>query len=457
MPVAPLMDKLHIKYATYSKGLPPQPIKLKTPGWAGAAEKMADGSSPQPWHCLPFAEGSMYGLELVYPYENECQVINDGTGPLRFDWDFANESGGGITGGEFVPFAPKRNPKFYLFSARLDLQPPPGYVIRIEPHPRVFTDETGTVPLAVIGHLQNEWWPRLVFSVFKSPAPGQRHIFRKGEPYAQVIFVPQRVSYELTKMSKEEESQRRELERKIEAAKNEIADNVWLNVDGSPLGSHYKVMARAFAKDGAAGVQTVVDEAMTRYQSALPRDASVGEALAAARRLIDERKFSEARDIYNAVLARDPQNADAMSHLGICFACLGSPVVGLNFMTQAVTLQPHIPLFHGNRGELLRLMGRYAEAEASIRAALRLTPNDPLTLSVLGLVLAQQGRTDEGLEACRKAMEIDPNAPLIHLRMGTILAQCRRFADARASFNAALAINPTMLEAKQALAQLPRD
>ena len=54
-------------------------------------------------------------------------------------------------------------------------------------------------------------------------------------------------------------------------------------------------------------------------------------------------------------------------------------------------------------------------------------------------------------------MEIDPNAPLIHLRMGTILAQCRRFADARASFNAALAINPTMLEARQALAQLPRD
>jgi tetratricopeptide (TPR) repeat protein len=449
------MDKLTIKYATYAKGLPPQPIKLKTPGWAGAPEKMEDGSSPQPWHCLPFAEGSMYGLELVYPYENECHVINDGTGPLRFEWDFAGEPGGGVTGGEFVPFAPRRNPKFYLFSARIDLQPPPGQVIRIEPHPRVFTDETGTVPLAVIGHLQNEWWPRLVFSVFKVPAPGQRHVFRKGEPYAQVIFVPQRVGYELTRMSKEEESQRRELERQIEAAKNEIADNVWMNVDGSPLGSHYKVMARAFAKDGAAGVEAVVDEAMTRYQSALPRDASVGEALAAARRLIDERKFSEARDVYNAVLARDPQNADAMSHLGICFACLGSPVVGLNLMTQAVALQPHVPLFHGNRGELLRLMGRYAEAEASIRAALRLTPDDPLTLSVLGLVLAQQGRADEGLEACRAALAIDGRAPLVHLRMGTILAGQSRDAEARAAYEAALAIDPGFFEAKQALRALP--
>lgn len=449
------MDKLNVKYATYSKALPPQPIKIRTPGWGGTAEKMVDGAQPQPWHCLPFVEGSTYGLELVYPYENECHVINDGGGPLRFEWDYAGEPGGGVTGGEFVAFSPKRAPKFYLFSARIDIQPPPGHVIRMEPHPRVFTEETGTVPLAIIANLQNEWWPRLVFAVFKVPPPGQRHVFRKGEPYAQIIFVPHRVGYELTKMTDEEEAARREMERKIEAAKHEIADNVWHNVDDAPLSSHYKVMSRAFARDGATGVQAAVDEAIQRYQASLPQATNVAEALVSARRLVNEQKYPEAREVYNAVLKSDPNNAEALSQLGICFACLGSPLSGLKFMTQAVALQPNVAIYHSNLGELLRLMGRYPEAEASIRAALRLAPRDPLTQSVLGLILAQQGRTDEGLEACRAALAIDPNAPFVHFRLGAIFAQQRRFAEARAAYEAALAIDPGFADAKQAIKALP--
>ena len=96
------MDKLQVKYSTYSKATPPQPIRIKAPGWAGAADKMEDGSPGQPWHCLPFVEGAAYGLELVYPYENECHVVNDG-GKVRFEWDFANEPGGGVTGASMNP------------------------------------------------------------------------------------------------------------------------------------------------------------------------------------------------------------------------------------------------------------------------------------------------------------------------------------------------------------------
>src|SRR5437899_375773 len=84
------MDKLKVKYATYSKAMPPQPIRLKTPGWAGNPDKMEDGSPGQPWHCLPFVEASTYGLELIYQFDTECQIIND-NGLVRIDWDFAKE------------------------------------------------------------------------------------------------------------------------------------------------------------------------------------------------------------------------------------------------------------------------------------------------------------------------------------------------------------------------------
>src|SRR5205823_904403 len=180
-----------------------------------------------------------YGLELVYPYETECQVVNyDGT--IRFEFDYAKEPGGGLTGGEFMLFAPKRTSKYYLFNTRLDLQPPPGHVLRTEPHPRFFTDDTGTAPLAMIGHLQNEWYPRQLFVVFRAPRPGQRHIFRKGEPYAQLLFLPKDVQYHTAEMAPDEAARRRELASAMTVARGDIADHSWQDCDGAVLDNHYK-------------------------------------------------------------------------------------------------------------------------------------------------------------------------------------------------------------------------
>ena len=116
---------------------------MKAGGWGGAPDPMADGSHPQPWHCLPFVDASTYGLELVYPYETECRVVNE-NGAVRFDWDPAREPGGILSGGEFMFFNAKGAPEYYLFNTRLDVQAPPGHVLRTEPHPHYFTDGTGT-------------------------------------------------------------------------------------------------------------------------------------------------------------------------------------------------------------------------------------------------------------------------------------------------------------------------
>src|SRR5215831_18740134 len=128
------MNNLTIQYSTSAKALPPQPIRMANAKWGGSPEKMENGSEPQPWHCLPFVEGSTYGLELIYPFETECHVVGaDGT--IRFEWDFAKEPGNVLTGGEFRAFAPVDASKYYVFSTRLDLLPPPGYALRTEPHP----------------------------------------------------------------------------------------------------------------------------------------------------------------------------------------------------------------------------------------------------------------------------------------------------------------------------------
>jgi tetratricopeptide (TPR) repeat protein len=449
------MEKFVIKYAaTSEKASPPQRIRVDVPGWGGdPAQKMENGGQVQPWHCLPFVEGSTYGLELVYPYETECQVVNDG--PLvRFEWDFYKE-GAGVTGGEFLTFFPKEAPGQYLFSTRLDIVAPPGHVLRIEPHPRFFTDLSGTVPAAIIANVQSEWWSKPLFVVFKVPPPGGRHIFRKGEPYAQIIFVPQRVSYELTKMTPEEEAHRRELSQGVEAARSLIATNLWINAAGKDQANHYKVLAAAFARDGMAGVEKTIGDAVAEHQRALPADKNIPECMMLGAARMKEHKYVEARDVFGLVLARDPNNAEAMLNIGICLACIGATLPGLEAMREAVRMQPNAPAFRAHLGEMLRRLGRFEEAETAFRASLHLNPSSPGILSVLGLTAAQRGRHDEGLEICQRAIAMNPRVALVHYRKGLILAMQGKTEAARQSYQEALSIDPNFVDAQRALKELP--
>ena len=215
--------------------------------------------------------------------------------------------------------------------------------------------------------MQTEWWPRKLFVVFKVPPRGQRHIFRKGEPYAQIIFVPKRTNFELVKLTAEEEAHRRKLDSEIEMARLQIADNVWHNSSGYQLSNHYKILAAAFVRDGQGAVEELVQKGVERHAAALPKDKTVAEYLAMASERLNQEKYDEAREIYTHVLSLDANNAEAFSHLGICLACKGLAMNGLKLMARAVAIAPNSPVYHGNMGGLLRMMGKFPEAESCFR------------------------------------------------------------------------------------------
>ena len=72
---------MQVKYRSATPGLNPRRTKLEVPGWGGERQPRKDGSMEQAWHCLPFSEGARYGIELVYPYENELRVSVSGGQP----------------------------------------------------------------------------------------------------------------------------------------------------------------------------------------------------------------------------------------------------------------------------------------------------------------------------------------------------------------------------------------
>lgn len=253
---------LALRYRSEYGAPPPRRIRLEVPGWAGTSHAHGDGAPAQPWHCRPFVEGATYGLELVYPYRTECRVRDD-DGALRFDGDFAAEMQERGLPHPFGVFAAGH----YGMATALDLLPPPGYALRLGPHPRYFTDASGRVPLALPGHLQR-FWPRQFFAVFRAPPPGAVHVFRPGEPYAQLLLVRAGEAYDVQAMEPETAAGRARQDRQIALFSYLLAKRLWRSDRGHWFDDKYKQLLRIFRRGGPEAVadhlQSVEDRASRR-------------------------------------------------------------------------------------------------------------------------------------------------------------------------------------------------
>jgi hypothetical protein len=86
----------------------------------------------------------------------------------------------------------------------------------------------------------------LFFIVFKSPAEGGIHIFRPGEPFAQVIVIPEEANFALAEMTEEEQADRELRARRIHAARSTLsAETHWTSSTNIAFDGTYRHMLRA--------------------------------------------------------------------------------------------------------------------------------------------------------------------------------------------------------------------
>jgi hypothetical protein len=229
-----------VKYRLNDVRLAPRRTKLEIPGWAGEREPRADGSREQVWHCLPFSEGAQYGVELFYPYENELHVTTR-AGRLILDGDFGPDPATGVQWPPFRSFGER----FYTYQLLLDVKVGDGMAVRTEPHPRFYSDPTDSVPIAVPALIRN-WWPMLFFIVFKSPPEGRTHVFRPGEPFAQILVIPEAADFELVPMSEDEAAERELQARRIHASRETLAASThWTSASNTAFDGTYRHLLRA--------------------------------------------------------------------------------------------------------------------------------------------------------------------------------------------------------------------
>jgi hypothetical protein len=230
-----------IKYRLFEPRLSPRRTKLDVPGWAGQPEPRRDGSHEYAWHCVPFAEGAQYGIELFYPFDNELRVTKR-NGRVALESQWGPDPGTGINWPPFREFGEE----YYTYQLLLDLKVPDDMAVRTEPHPRYYTSAEDDVPLAVPALLRTSWWPMISFIVFKAPPEGRVHVFRRGEPFMQIIFVPVECHFELVPMNEEESAERELRDRRIYASRDTLGkDSSWVSSTNTVFDATYRRILRA--------------------------------------------------------------------------------------------------------------------------------------------------------------------------------------------------------------------
>jgi tetratricopeptide (TPR) repeat protein len=150
--------------------------------------------------------------------------------------------------------------------------------------------------------------------------------------------------------------------------------------------------------------------------------------------------------LYRKVLARAPNNVDALHLLGVIAHERGRHEYAVQLISRALAELPTSADAHQNLGNALFALGRLNEAAVSYRTAIELTPGLALAHCNLSTLLNSQGAFEAALDSARRALELMPELVDAHRNCAAALTALHRFAEAEPAYRRALALQPARAE-----------
>jgi tetratricopeptide (TPR) repeat protein len=207
----------------------------------------------------------------------------------------------------------------------------------------------------------------------------------------------------------------------------------------------------------------------------------VGRVFAIARKLQDAGKWPAAEQLYQRILALEPQHVASLFRLGSIRAkqgrideavvlfgrvanaapqsaeiqsSVGTALYGLDRFEEAVAcyrvalaLSGEHADTHNNLGNALNALGRSQEAVAHYQQALAIRPDHVDALSNLGNALHSLGRASDALAYYQKGLALNEEHAHAHNNFGNSLYALGRLEEAQLQFERALAIEPGFAQA----------
>ncbi len=216
-------------------------------------------------------------------------------------------------------------------------------------------------------------------------------------------------------------------------------------------------MRNALTLLGLAAILVLAWGCSSTEPTAAPQD------LSALKSLIEADEYTTAQAQLEALVAEDPQNAEAQFLLGLSYFNLGKPEKAREAFNRALELDPErAGAVHHNLGALAYEMGELQKAEEEFKAALTAEPDDPDTHYQLGATYlrralpAQAGPPDaeqlgKAQDQFEKALELAPEKPEALVGLGNTYLLQSQFDAAIEVLEQAVALETEMPEALFAL------
>jgi tetratricopeptide (TPR) repeat protein len=156
------------------------------------------------------------------------------------------------------------------------------------------------------------------------------------------------------------------------------------------------------------------------------------------------------------VLAREPNNADALHLLGMVEYASGRHETAVALIGQAIRSRPQVAAFHNNLGNALLAAGKAEEACLALEEALRLAPAYAEAMVNYGNALQRLRRWDEAVAWLVRALELRPELAEAYNNLGNALAGKGDLEGAAVCLTEALRRKPDYAEALLNLAHVRR-
>jgi len=188
----------------------------------------------------------------------------------------------------------------------------------------------------------------------------------------------------------------------------------------------------------------------------------------AAQKAIRDGELRQAHEHCLAILAIDPDFADAWFLCGVIAARNGLPDKAAGIFRKAIGLAPDKAEYHAELGKQLIALREPREALATATTALSLAPDDPPTLNTLGTVFSHCGEHEQALVCYKRAvLALETRAEGasglsrqwradLYFNMAASLQFAGQFESAEAAYEKVIELQPHMFRAHSALSTVRR-